>query len=96
MQTEVKDDILKDMKIISESERKKAQQLLKQLSLSEKCSLLTGKDYWHIQGIPRLHLPDMMVSDGPSGLRKQEGKFRHAPKQTHHLLSVSIRLRIDF
>ncbi len=74
MQTKVKDDILKDMKIISESERKKAQQLLKQLSLSEKCSLLTGKDYWHIQGIPRLHLPDMMVSDGPSGLRKQEGK----------------------
>ncbi len=28
MQTKVKDDILKDMKIISESERKKAQQLL--------------------------------------------------------------------
>ena len=45
--------------------------LLKQLTLEEKASLLAGRDYWHTRDIERLGLPALMMSDGPHGLRKQ-------------------------
>lgn len=44
--------------------------LLKKLTLSEKVSLLVGKDFWHTNGINRFGLPSIVVSDGPFGLRK--------------------------
>ena len=46
-------------------------ELLAQLTLEEKCSLLSGSDFWHTQPIERLEIPALMVSDGPHGLRKQ-------------------------
>ncbi len=45
--------------------------LLKEMTLEEKASLLTGLDVWHLKGISRLNVPSIMVSDGPHGLRKQ-------------------------
>ena len=45
--------------------------LLEQLTLEEKCSLLSGSDFWHTQPVERLGIPALMVSDGPHGLRRQ-------------------------
>lgn len=49
----------------------KAQNLVSQMTLEEKISLLSGLDCWHTKPVARLNLPSIMVSDGPHGLRKQ-------------------------
>ncbi len=50
----------------------KIRSLLKELTLEEKVSLCSGYDFWHTKEIKRLNIPSVMVSDGPSGLRKQD------------------------
>ncbi|WP_432535901.1 glycoside hydrolase family 3 C-terminal domain-containing protein [Kineococcus arenarius] len=50
---------------------RRAEELLAQLTLEEKASLLGGSDFWHTQGVERLDVPAVMVTDGPHGLRKQ-------------------------
>ncbi len=51
--------------------------ILKEMTLAEKASLLTGLDAWHLKGIGRLNVPSIMVADGPHGLRKQAGESDH-------------------
>lgn len=43
--------------------------LIAQLTLEEKVSLLTGRDFWSTVAIPRIGLRSMTLSDGPSGVR---------------------------
>lgn len=45
--------------------------IMSKLTLEEKASLLSGSDFWHTKSVERLGVPQMMVSDGPHGLRKQ-------------------------
>ena len=45
--------------------------LLSKLTLEEKASLCSGKDFWRTKPVERLNIPSVMVSDGPSGLRTQ-------------------------
>jgi beta-glucosidase len=45
--------------------------ILSQMTLEEKASLCSGKDFWHTKAVERLGIPEVMVSDGPHGLRKQ-------------------------
>ena len=46
-------------------------QILSQMTIEEKASLLQGFDAWHTVPVERLGVPSVMVSDGPHGLRKQ-------------------------
>ena len=43
--------------------------LLRQMTLQEKVSLLAGSDMWHTTPVPRLGIPAIKVSDGPNGAR---------------------------
>ena len=47
--------------------------LIRQMTLEEKCHLLSGRDFWQTQSVKRLGIENMTLSDGPHGIRKQEG-----------------------
>lgn len=55
----------------------KYEKIIKQMTLPEKVSLLSGKDVWHTRPIERLSIPSVTLSDGPSGLRKQAASGDH-------------------
>lgn len=50
----------------------KHQSIIEKLTLEEKAKLCSGKDYWHFNGVERLGIEPIMVTDGPHGLRKQD------------------------
>ncbi|MBR2288225.1 MAG: glycoside hydrolase family 3 C-terminal domain-containing protein [Clostridia bacterium] len=53
------------------------QDIISKMTLAEKCGLLSGKDVWHTRAIEHAGVPSVMLSDGPSGVRKQEGEGDH-------------------
>ncbi|MGZ9164966.1 MAG: glycoside hydrolase family 3 C-terminal domain-containing protein [Anaerolineales bacterium] len=44
-------------------------ELLQQMTLDEKISMLAGADLWHTVAVPRLGIPQFKVTDGPNGAR---------------------------
>ncbi len=52
----------------------KHKDLILQMTLEERCYLLSGKDFWQTRSVERLDVPGMTLSDGPHGIRKQEGE----------------------
>ena len=57
--------------------RDRAKELVAQMTIEEKARLCGGRDFWTIHGVERLGLKPATVTDGPHGLRKQEGSADH-------------------
>ena len=57
--------------------KEKIEDLLYQMTIEEKISLFSGKNFWYLEGLERLKLPSIMVTDGPHGIRKQAGDSDH-------------------
>jgi beta-glucosidase len=47
------------------------------LTLEEKASLTSGRDFWHTKAVDGARIPSITVADGPHGLRKQTGGGDH-------------------
>ncbi len=62
----------------------KNQDLLAKLSLEEKVGICSGKDFWNLKAVPQLDIPEIMLTDGPHGLRKKN------PEGTQGGLSDSV------
>ena len=52
-------------------------ELISKMTLEEKAGLCSGKDFWNLKGVERLGIPEIMVTDGPHGLRKQLADADH-------------------
>lgn len=46
-------------------------EILAKMTLEEKASLCSGKDYWHTEEIRHAEVPSIMLTDGPHGIRKR-------------------------
>lgn len=60
-----------------QNKRKAGSDVLRRLTLFEKAALLSGGGAWKSRALPRRGLPALFFSDGPHGLRKQEGIGDH-------------------
>ena len=48
--------------------------IISEMTLEEKAGMCSGEDFWRLKKVERLGIPEVMVSDGPHGLRKQPGE----------------------
>ena len=55
----------------------KAREQIKKLSAQQKALLLQGKTVWTTHSFPHAEIPEIFLSDGPHGLRKQAGSADH-------------------
>ena len=51
--------------------------IIASMTLEEKASLCSGRDFWHTKAVKSQKIPEIMVSDGPHGLRKQPASQDH-------------------
>lgn len=56
---------------------KTVEEILRTLTLEEKASLCQGATFWTTKAIPEKDVPEIMMTDGPHGLRKQTGETDH-------------------
>ncbi|MGT2715975.1 glycoside hydrolase family 3 C-terminal domain-containing protein [Streptococcus respiraculi] len=55
----------------------KHREIIEQLTLEEKAALMAGKSVWETKDFPEKGIPSVFLSDGPHGIRKQEGSGDH-------------------
>lgn len=58
-------------------EREKIQNLISQMTMEEKAGMCSGADFWKLKCVERLGIPQVMVTDGPHGVRKQAEAADH-------------------
>jgi beta-glucosidase len=55
----------------------KAREQIKNLTKEQKVALLQGKTVWTTYSFEHADIPEIFLSDGPHGLRKQAGSADH-------------------
>lgn len=55
----------------------KHQDVINRMTLAQKCGLLSGRDVWTTRPVESAGVPSIVMSDGPSGLRRQLGESDH-------------------
>ena len=63
------------------------------LTLDEKIVLLAGKDVWSTHPIERLDVPDIIVTDGPNGVRGHDDN--HGPTATSFPIGIAMGATFD-
>ncbi|KAL3455227.1 glycoside hydrolase [Aspergillus heterothallicus] len=67
--------------------------LLSQLTLTEKCALLAGKNMWETTPIPRLGIQSLKTTDGPAGVRG--AKWTDGSRTTFIPCGISLAATFD-
>ena len=49
----------------------KYKSIIEQMTLEQKASLMSGKNFWQTMGIKEFGIPSIFLADGPNGMRKQ-------------------------
>ena len=55
----------------------KKRKIVENMTLDEKASLMSGKDFWQTQDLPKHNIPSLFLADGPHGVRKQAAAADH-------------------
>ena len=55
----------------------KYKELISQMTVEEKAAFLSGKTEWQTRDFPHFAIHSLFCSDGPHGIRKQEGAGDH-------------------
>lgn len=55
----------------------KNKDIIRKMTLEEKASFMSGKDFWTTMDIKKYNIPSIFLSDGPHGLRKQAAAADH-------------------
>jgi beta-glucosidase len=57
--------------------RAEARELVGRMTVEEKASLCSGRDFWSTKPVERVGVPSVVVTDGPHGVRLQAGATDH-------------------
>lgn len=63
--------------MINRRENMKHENIIRKMTLEQKIAFCSGKTFWKTKDYPELNIPSLFLSDGPHGLRKQEGEADH-------------------
>ncbi|MFN2340126.1 MAG: beta-glucosidase [Halanaerobium sp.] len=72
--------------------KKNIDKLLKELTLKEKASLLSGGDIWQTEAVERLDIPSIFLVDGPHGVRYVADRHHADPAKKATCFPTAVNL----